>query len=91
MLDKRFAECVFDLTVTACEQIRTMGIEGYGIDSRALFDEIYSLAAEFELKGGDDGGSYLSEIRGSYMSEIEDFGERRLRRYFEKIRMEAIG
>ena len=83
MVDKRFAECVFDLTVTACEQIRTMGIEDYGIDSRALFDEIYSLAAEFESKGGDDGGSYLSEI--------EDFGERRLIQYFEKIRMEAIG
>ena len=83
--DKRFCECVFNLTHTAEELMREAGWTGQEdyhfpkrLDSRDLFEEIYRLAAEFEY--GEDGSlTYYDE--GNYLRDIEAFGQEKLRKY----------
>lgn len=85
MPDKRFCECVFDLTHIAEELIEGAGWTGSEdchspkwLDSRDLFEEIYRLAAEFEY--GEDGSlTYYDE--GNYLRDIEAFGQEKLRKY----------
>lgn len=70
--EKRMAECVFDLTLIA-NHLLGLTPDHIEVDSRAVFEEIWILAGEFEseLKDSDD-----------YMTKIEEFGLEKLAEFF---------
>ena len=71
---KKFAECIFDLTLTANFLIGCLE-DDREFDTRAVFDEVYDLARQFHYGGMDVDD-------GNYITRINDFGEERLRRFF---------
>ena len=68
---KKLAECVYDITSVACHALfADPDRKEQDIDSRALFDDIYRWAHEFELENPDP---------VDYMLEIEIFAYKKLR------------
>lgn len=68
---KKLAECVYDITSVACHALfADPDRKEQDIDSRALFDDIYGWAQEFEQENPDP---------VDYMLEIEIFAYKKLR------------
>ena len=74
-----FAECVFDLTVIAHFLHGMLDEKDSEIDSRAIFQEVFALAKEFQF-GKDGKTPYVDE--GNYLKDIEEFGQKRLALFF---------
>ena len=66
-------ECVYDLTTIAYSIINEYEL-GVDVDSRDVFFEVAKLAEEFDSKFNDEDGDY--------MSDIEEYGFKKLKEYF---------
>ena len=66
-------ECVYDLTTIAYSLINEYEL-GVDVDSRDVFFEVAKLAEEFDSKFNDEDGDY--------MSDIEEYGFKKLKEYF---------
>lgn len=78
--EKKLAECVFELTLIANSMIG--GLDGRtkdALDYKDVFNEVYDLAREFEF--GKD-GEHPYEDEGEFLTDIQEFGEKRLGEYF---------
>ena len=74
--DKKFDECIFDLTIIALDVLAQFKIPLTQVDGRGMFREIFEIASDFLYVDGTTARQFASDEQ--YLAEIGEYGRSRI-------------